>query len=173
MQSRTALLFALTFTLGVDFGINTAAAAADLPKEGTYSVTFSAFGTFKSTSVGKDVVLFSFDESGPIVGNGLLDHMTWHSWGLFNITNGIALTPIAYWVLTDPNGDQLAGIFSGDKWPKDAKSFTGSATWITGTGKYAGISGNVKVECHGPEFRTAAEGTYVQYCTVRGGYKLP
>ncbi len=173
MQSRTRLRSALPFALGVALASSTAAIAEDLPKEGTYNVTFSAFGTFKATAVGKEVILFSFDESGPIVGNGLLDHMTWHSWGLFNITNGIALTPIAYWVLTDPNGDQLAATFSGDKWPKDAKSFTGSATWITGTGKYAGISGNVKVECHGPEFRTAAEGTYVQYCGVQGSYKLP
>ena len=38
---------------------------------------------------------------------------------------------------------------------------------------YAGISGNQKQECHLPDFRPAAEGTYLQYCTLQGSYKLP
>jgi hypothetical protein len=173
MQSCTRLLSALPFTLGFALAFNTAAVAADLAKEGTYSVTFSGFGTFKSTAVGKDVVLLAWDESGTLVGNGLLDHMTAHCFGLFNVLNGINQTTGGYCVQTDPNLDQLASSIVGDKWPKDAKSFTGSATFITGTGKYAGISGNWKFECHGPEFRTPAEGTYVQYCKVQGSYKLP
>jgi hypothetical protein len=137
MQPRARLPSALPFTLGVALAFNTAAMAGDLPKEGTSSVTYSTYGTFKSTAVGKEVALFAWDESGLSAGNGFLDHTTWHCWGLFQITNGINQTTSAYCVVTDPNGDQLAANGAGDKWPKDAKSFTGSATWITGTGKYA------------------------------------
>jgi hypothetical protein len=43
----------------------------------------------------------------------------------------------------------------------------------TGTGKYAGISGGFSYVIHGNEFRSAAEGTYVNYGTNQGSYKLP
>ena len=48
-----------------------------------------------------------------------------------------------------------------------------SGTITTGTGKYAGISGGWTFVVHGPEFRTAAEGTYVTYGPLQGGYRLP
>jgi hypothetical protein len=41
--------------LGVALAFNTAAVARDLPKEGTYSATYSVYGTFKSAQVGKEV----------------------------------------------------------------------------------------------------------------------
>jgi hypothetical protein len=53
----------LPFTFGVALAFNTAAMAGDLPKEGTYSVTDSGYGTFKAAQVGKDVVLIGSDES--------------------------------------------------------------------------------------------------------------
>jgi len=171
MQPRTTILSAVTFSAAMFFG--TAAMATDLPKEGTYNVTYSSFGTLKSTPVGKQVALFAWDENGLSVGNGLLDHLTWHCWGLFNVMNGINQTTSGYCVATDPNGDQLAASVAGDKWPQGTKSFTALQTWITGTGKYAGISGNNKLECHPGDFRPAAEGTYHLYCTFQGGYKLP
>jgi hypothetical protein len=171
MQTRTRLLPALPLTLGVALAFNTAAMAGDLPKEGTYSATYSSFGTFKDTTVGKQVDLFAWDENGLSVGNGLLDHLTWHCWGLFDTTNGTAQAR-GYCVATDPSGDQLAANIVNPKYPQNAKSFTGSATLITGTGKYAGISGDYKYECHLPDFRPAAAGTYLQYCTMQGSYKL-
>jgi hypothetical protein len=163
----------LPFALGVTLAYNTAAMAGDLPKEGTYTATYSGFGTSKSTAVGKEVVLVAWDENAVTVGNGLFDHMTWHCWGLFNIINGMSQTTGGYCVATDPIGDHLANSIVGDKYSEDAKSFTGSSTLITGTGKYAGIGGNFKFECHGPEFKTVADGTYAQYCTLQGSYKLP
>jgi hypothetical protein len=114
----------------------------------------------------------AWDENGLSVGNGLLDHMTWHCWGLFNILSGVAQTTSGYCVATDPNGDHLASTVAGDKYPKDGKSFTVSLTLITGTGKYAGISGKFRAECHHPTFRPAAEGTYLAYCSDQGSYKL-
>jgi hypothetical protein len=87
--------------------------------------------------------------------------------------NGISQTTGGYCVVTDPNGDQLAVNLAGDKWPKDGKSFTVSLTLITGTGKYAGISGKFRVDCHHPDFRPAAEGTYLAYCSPQGSHKLP
>ena len=79
-----------------------------------------------------------------------------------------------YCVWMDPAGDQIvANIASDGKFAADAKSFNGTATFTTGTGKYAGISGSWTFVGHGPEFRTAADGTYVQFGNMEGSYKLP
>lgn len=170
MQPRTCMLSAFTLSAAMLFG--TAAIAGDLPKEGTFSGTFSAYGTSKATAVGKELLLNAFDENGLSVGNGLFDHMTWHCWGLFDITNAMAQHH-GYCVVTDPAGDQIAGSFASDgRYPADAKSISGAFTFITGTGKYAGISGGNKYVGH-PEFRTAAEGTFVIHNTFQGSYKLP
>ena len=50
--------------------------AADLPKEGTFNATYSAFGTIKVTTIGKERVMFVFDENGLTRSDGFLDHTT-------------------------------------------------------------------------------------------------
>ena len=50
MQPRTCILSAFTLSTAMFFGV--AAMAADLPKEGTYSGTYSSVGTVKATAVG-------------------------------------------------------------------------------------------------------------------------
>jgi hypothetical protein len=169
MQPRTRLLSAFTLSTAIAFGV--VAMAADLPKEGTFSGTLSNFGTVKATPVGKERLLVMFDENGSVVSSGLLDHTTVHCWGLGDYTNGVGQAH-GYCVSMDPAGDQIVINITGDG-RLDAKSFNGTATFTTGTGKYAGISGGYTIILHGPEFRTAAEGTYVQYGKMEGSYTLP
>ena len=45
--------------------------------------------------------------------------------------------------------------------------------FTSGTGKYAGISGNLTNVLHDPEFRTATEETFVNYGELQASYKLP
>jgi hypothetical protein len=171
MLSRASMLSVFTLSTATFFGM--AAMAADLPKEGTYEFNYAAFGTIKPTPVGKDLVLLAFDENGLSVGNGLFDHMTWHCWGLADITNG-TVQHRGYCVATDPSGDQVAStIASDDRYPQNAKNIRGILTLMSGTGKYAGISGGHKYVANGSEFRPATEGTYFQYTTNQGSYKLP
>lgn len=170
MRSRTCALSALALSTAMFFGT---AMAADLPKEGTYSGTYSSFGTFKATPIGKERLLVTFDENGLSVTNGLLDHMTWHCWGGADFRKGLGQAS-GYCVGTDPSGDQIAYDFSDDaKRSLDQKSWNGTSTLTTGTGKYAGISGQFKTVLHPGEFRPATEGTYFQYVTLEGSYKLP
>ena len=136
MQPSKCMLRAAALSAAMILG--SAAMAADLPKEGRYSYTYSGAGTYKATAVGKERLLFAWDENGLSVGKGLLDHLKWHCWGLFNVTNGINQTTSGYCVATDPNGDQLAGSVVGDKWFQGTKSFTALQTWIAGTGSMPG-----------------------------------
>jgi hypothetical protein len=159
------------FTLSTAMGFGAAALAADLPKEGTFSGTYSATSTYKAYLVGKERVLVTYDENGLTVGKGFYDHMTWHCFGLADIASGIEQAQ-GRCVGTDPAGDQIA-LESEGKHAADAKTYGGTATFTTGTGKYAGISGGATFELHGPEFRTATEGTNVQYGEIQAKYKLP
>jgi hypothetical protein len=171
MQPRTCLLYAFTLSTAMTFGAEVM--AGDLPKEGMFSGTGSTAGTYKAYPVGKDRTLLTWDENGLSVGNGLLDHVTWHCFGLQDIASGMEQFQ-GYCVATDPAGDQIvSNVVSDGKHATGAKSYGAIGTFTTGTGKYAGISGGWTVVLHSPDFRTAAEGTYVQYSEIQAKYKLP
>jgi hypothetical protein len=170
MQQRTRILAA--FTLSAAMTCGTAAIAAGLPKEGTDSDTYTGFGTVKGSPIGKDRWLGSWEENGLTIGTGYTDHITWHCFGLTDISNGMAQDH-GYCVGTDPDGDKIAADVGSDGKYAVAKSNGTSVTYTTGTGKYAGISGGYKYVCHSGEFRPAAEGTYHHYCSGQGSYKLP
>lgn len=170
MQIHARLLSAFTLTAAIALGA--AAMAADLPKEGTYSGTYSAVGTAKSVPIGKERLLLTFDENGLTVGEGLFNHWTWHCWGWGDFTNGMGQDH-GYCVGTDPTGDQVALNFSSDKHPMDQKIVPGSFTLTTGTGKYTGISGSATYQADGSEFRSPEGGPVFDHNTHHGSYKLP
>ena len=84
MQPRTYILS--TFALGMTLAFGAAALAADLPKEGAFSGTFSGAGTYKAYPVGKERLLLVFDDNDLQLTNGFLDYTTWHCWGLGDYT---------------------------------------------------------------------------------------
>jgi hypothetical protein len=170
-QAHKGTLSILAFTAAMALGVT--AMAADLPKEGTFSGTSPAAGTYKLYPVGKEHDVATWDENGLFVGSGLLDHMTFHCFGLADSAIGMDQFR-GYCVLTDPAGEQIvADVVSDGKHASNAKSYRALATFTAGTGKYAGITGGWTVDLHAPDFRTATEGTYVQYGETQAKYKLP
>jgi len=153
--------------------LSTAAVASDLPKEGKVSATYSSAGTWRQITAGKNLGAWIFDETGFSNGepNTLLDHMTWHCIGVASVING-EVKGKGDCVGTDPSGDQLFLDFIGDPNPVDAKAISGKGTFVDGTGKYAGISGGDVYVLHGPEYKVAAEQTYVSYGNLEGNYKF-
>jgi hypothetical protein len=167
MQARTTLLSAAALGFALLVG---PARAADLPKEGTFTATYSSAGTSKATALGEERWFSSWDEYGLSVGSGLFDHMTWHCGGVGEGMKTIG-TVRGYCVGTDPTGDQIASEDVSDGKIDLSKPYTVTSTFTAGTGKYAGISGEGTNDCHSPEFK-APEGRYVQYCSIKGSYKL-
>jgi hypothetical protein len=163
---RSTLVIA-ALTLGI------AAPALAQMKEGTFSGTYSSAGTYKGIAIGKERIVSAWDENGLTVGDGFLDHATWHCFGLYDVASAMAQFQ-GYCVLTDPAGDQVvSNVASDGKYAADAKSYKVAGTFTTGTGKYAGISGSWTSVGHLPEFRTAApESTYVQNGPMQGSYKI-
>jgi hypothetical protein len=170
MQERTCILTAFTLSTAMLFGAT--AIGAELPKEGTYSGTYSAVGTVKAIPIGKERLLLTFDENGLTVDEGLFNHWTWHCWGSGDYTNGMGQDH-GYCVGTDPTGDQVAINFSNDKHPMDQKIVPGSFTLTTGTGKYTGITGSATFEGDGSQFRSPEGGPSFDHNTHHGNYKLP
>jgi hypothetical protein len=159
----------LALTLSAAFG--TVAMAGDLPKQGTYTGTYTVFGSVKFTQIGKERILLAIsDENGMSLTNGFGDHLTWRCWGQGDYTNGIGQDS-GYCVATDLSGDQIV-----DNW-SDAKHELGSAVkgtdlYTSGTGKYAGITGGGTFEVDAREFKTP-DGTYAIHGPMQGSYKLP
>ena len=171
MQSHTCLWSA--FTLSMAMASGAAALAADLPKEGKFTGTLSSYVTYKVYPVGKERILVAFDENGLTVGTGFLDHMTLHCFGLAQIASGMGQHR-GNCIWTDPDGDQIVDDFASDgNYPANLKNVKGSATLTSGTGKYAGITGSLTYVLHYNDFRSATEGTSLDYGNVQSSYKLP
>jgi hypothetical protein len=150
-------------------------------KEGTFKGAYYGYGTAKATLVGEEQFL-ALEENGLQLTDGFFDHTTLHCWGLAEFANGsgegakpsgLAGEVHGYCVGVDPAGDQFAFNFETEKHAPNQKSFKGSSTMTTGTGKYRGIIGGSEFVVHSNEFRPMAEGTFVNYVTFQGHYKLP
>jgi hypothetical protein len=160
------------FVLMLGVACCTGAAAADLPKEGTFTDVAYGFGTFKAFSVGKTRYVSAAEVDGVIVGDGLRNHMTFHCFGTGERLNQMRRSS-GRCSLTDIDGDQIAADSAIDWYPNGAKDYEGKISFIAGTGKYEGITGGFKEVCHNGVFKTAADNAFAVYCTNAGNYKLP
>jgi hypothetical protein len=171
MQSRRCLLTAFTLSTAMAFGV--AAMSAELPKKGALSGTETATGTYKLYPVGKDRAVFNFELDGVTAGTGIVDHVTRHCYGEGNIAGALEWANVTC-IMTDIAGDQILAVASSDKHEHD-KTYNWTGTLIAGTGKYAGITGDVTWVSESPvAFRTADPAASFGYRgTIEGNYKLP
>ena len=149
-------------------------ASAQAMKEGTTNGTYYGHGTMKATPVGKERLLITFEDSGPTVGQNILDHVTTRCWGMGSFIKGMGKAH-GYCVSIDPAGDQIVIDWSeNENHALDAKELVGSFTYTSGTGKYEGITGSGTYVDTGPNtYKPLAEGTYEVVATIKGSYKLP
>lgn len=153
-----------------------AAMAGELPKEGKFSGTYHSSGTLKIASMGKDTIS-GWDETGYwLVTDGprAFDHVTWRCMGGGHVLSGI-FGYRGHCIGTDTSGDQMViEVMSANaSTPADAKSVPGKTTFVSGTGKFAGITGGTTDELFHPQFKVSADNTYVQLVKFEGTYRLP
>jgi hypothetical protein len=171
MQSRTNILTGITLMAAMT--VSAAAMAADLPKEGTFGGTYAGVVTSKIYPAGKDRVLLAFDDNGLTLGNGFLDHMTWHCIGTTSIMVGM-IRFSGFCLATDPAGDQIvADVVSDGTFPVTERNRPAKGVFTSGTGKFAGITGTLTNLLHTPDFRTAVEGMNVRDGDFQASYRLP
>jgi hypothetical protein len=160
------------FALMLGAACCTGAAAADLPKEGTFTNTLYRVWNLQGIVGRKTRYVNSFEMDGVSVGEGLMNHITAHCIGLGERLNQMRRSS-GRCTLTDIDGDQIAVDSAIDWYPNGAKDYGGNVSFTAGTGKYEGITGGLKEICYNGVFRAAAENAFFSYCTGEGSYKLP
>ncbi len=156
---RTVLASALSLALFAAFGAS--ALAGELPKKGTYSLTWVFSGPYEGLEVGDQwagiahFALVVWNDAG----EGVFHDMTGDCVGM-----GIDTHWQGYCVFTDADGDKIF-----DHWEDVDEQ--GTRTLLGGTGKYEGIQGTNEYEfVYTPD---APEGTFNGHGYETGSYTLP
>ena len=168
----TILLMLFGMVIGMLVGMlvtDGVALADDLPRAGAFSGTYTSFGTIKATPVGKDRLLFVFDEDGLLQTDGFSDKARMHCWLLGDYTNGEGQEH-GLCLAIDPSGDQTVSNVITAK-HKLGNHIQATATFAGGTGKYAGITGSSHFSLD--DTGHPSQTNYLLNGPVKGTYKLP
>jgi hypothetical protein len=150
-----ATLFSLI--LLVTFGL---AANAQMAKEGTYSSTEYISGTYKVVLMGEERLYLSYEYMGSIVsdtGKGFIHNMSVHGIGSLHAVKGMVEQESGIEVYNDPDGDKVFQTYKGTGGELGVHT-EGIGTFVGGTGKYTGITGDRKWSY--TKLHPAAEGTF-------------
>jgi hypothetical protein len=141
------------------------ASAEDLPRQGSFAVTYSTAGTLTRTIDVADGTKVIANEARMIATNDT-------GQGIFHNATGDCIgvrggdTRNGYCVFTDKDGDKFV-----EPWSIAPGAKKGTATLGPGTGKYKGIEGNLEWEV--VTSLPAASGAYNFIGKKRGSYRLP
>ncbi len=167
--NKTVLVLTLSIVLLAGFGRE---AQAQIPKEGTYSVTNTFSGTYKALRMGQERVQITYEAVGVSLsdtGEGLSHNTSWRCIGTLHTVKGEYNDDNGSCVITRPDGDQYFITYKASG--KLGGAGKGTSTIVGGTGKLVGIQGSS--EFTRVALRPAAEGTFQGYEKAKGQYKLP
>ena len=153
------------------FAINGFVFASETKKEGTISVTLSYNSPYKAMPMGKDVQLI-FDAIGVAVADS--EAGPFHNSSVRIVGSGLVLkgayTEVGSIVLNLSNGSKIFMTFEGKA--VGPGKLEGSCTFIGGTEKFAGITGEgktMRLNVPKPAMESSAQG----YVKLTGNWKLP
>lgn len=140
MNASRIAAWALASGLAVSAGF---AAAAELPKKGTFAAKFGWNSTGKTFEMGKDRLYWVGEFTGTLFNDrtgGIMDHAAVTCPGTNDIRlDGATSSAQGNCIVTDAEGDKaFATWWSKGPFPGP---FQGEFTWTGGTGKYTGIKG--------------------------------
>ena len=73
----------------------------------------------------------------------------------------------------DIDGDRIAEDVLAEPYQNGEKEMRGTVTFTGGTGKYAGISGEIKFVSYQGLFKSFADNAFEAYAAGEGHYQLP
>ena len=167
MKKLISVIGLSLFFLG-EFGIT---AYAQTSQEVTETVTVSFYSTVKTIPLGENLAYMTFEAFGISVsdtGEGLFHDATVRALGAMSIERGAYQDKI-YVVFNLRNGDKIFG--TGSCTGKIGAPGEGTATFIGGTGKCAGIQGSGEFTRY--SLRPAFEGIAQSYNKLKIRYRLP
>lgn len=146
-----------------------AAEQSPLPKQGQFSGKFGWWAVGKVYQLGKDHIYWNGEFNGTFfndTGSGLLHDSSLVCPGYNELQSGMSLASGGRCVGTDMDGDKVFVIWEGGKGTVPMK-FNGTAQFVGGTGKYAGIQG--RWEFYASPVPTTEQG----FGLFKGEWKLP
>jgi hypothetical protein len=124
--------------------LNVAALAGELPNEGAFATTSYFHDVSNVTEATPGLFMWTFEDYGIVTndsGSGFMHHMSIHCKGYGGNTNTTGGKRNAdHCVLVDSDGDRIETA-TENMATKSNEPLKGEATFISGSGKYAGISG--------------------------------
>ena len=169
-MKKIRLASVVSLALLVTFGLT---AKAEMAKEGTYSATEYICGTVKVVPMGEKRFYLSYEYMGVLVsdtGKGFIHNMSVHGIGSLHGVKGMVEQESGIEVYTDSDGDKVFQDYKGTG-GKLGVHTEGVGTFVGGTGKYTGITGERKWSY--TKLHPAAEGTFQGIVKIKGKYKLP
>jgi len=167
-MKKTITLLILSLVVLVAFGTET---EAQIPKEGTGSMTFVYSATYKALPMGQERLQMSYEIMGVIIGDTsdvLFHNASVRCLGALHAVKGESNNN-GFCVGTRPDGDQIFWTYQSTG--KLGAGGKGTSTIVGGTGKLTGLQGSS--EYTDVAVRPAAEGTFQGYSRIKGQYKLP
>ena len=170
--TKTAWLAAASLSASALLGFSTGSfAETDLPKEGPVAATGVFYSNLKAITVG-ELVQFTYEAKGGWVADkpgGFGDRLTARCVGSIRALKGKIEFEYNMCEYTDPAGDKFYSKLENVS--SDADKVVNRTTLISGTGKYAGITGGWDVVRR--SHRPPADGEGMSSVKISGSYKLP
>ncbi len=163
---KTALASALSLVLFAAFGAS--ALAGELPKQGTYSTSWTFSGPYTAIEIGEDQ--WAWSSTFTVImwndaGEGFWHDMSGNCVSMASEAEDAPVADSGYCRYEDADGNTLV-----EYWYETGEG-KGTATFLGGTGKYAGVQGTDTYEfVLTPD---APEGTFNGYGHSEGSYTLP
>jgi len=170
-MKKIILATLLSLALLVAFGLDS---KAEMAKEGTYSATQYGSGTaFRAVPMGEEHFYMSYEIMSVVIsdtGKGFLHNVSVHVIGSFYAVKGVKVQESGVCVYTDLDGDKVFLTWKTTS-GKLGGVGKGTGTFVGGTGKYTGITGDQ--EWTWSDLPPPAEGTFAGICKIKGNWKLP
>jgi hypothetical protein len=124
--------------------VSVAAAAAELAKEGTFATTSYFHDSYDAVEAVPKLYMWTYDDYGIVTndsGSGFMHNMVIHCKGTGATTNDAGgRHNVDHCVLVDSDGDRIETATENTN-SRSNEPPKGQATFLSGTGKYGGISG--------------------------------
>jgi hypothetical protein len=164
--------------LAVALLLNATAIAGELPKEGTFATTTYFHDVYDAAEATPGRYIWTFEDYGIVTndsGSGFMHHMSIHCRGYGGSTNTAGGKRNAdHCVLIGSDGDRIETATENMDNASN-EPLKGEATFISGSGKYTGISGKYEYEVEFlPRFskNTSNRADFVFISHEKGSYKI-
>jgi hypothetical protein len=168
MMKKTLMVVVLSLVLLTSAGF---VFGAEIPKEGSATVTIGFTGAYQILPLGKEYLQNNYDARGVVTTDNEASPLYMASVQCVGAVKAIKgeYKEFGLCIYTRPDGDQIYGSYEGTG--KMGGSAKGATTWVGGTGKYEGMTGSA--EWTRTSLRGPVKGAGASFLKMTYNWKIP